>query len=82
MHKVGDVEYQIDATAREGMKVPVTIFANEALIAKMETDRTIDQAVNVAHFLEFSSTPSCSRTATKAMDSQSEASQRPTLKAV
>ncbi|MHB8567436.1 MAG: RtcB family protein [Nitrososphaerales archaeon] len=49
MHKVGDVEYRIDTSAREGMRVPVTIYANESLIAKMETDRTIDQAVNVTH---------------------------------
>jgi tRNA-splicing ligase RtcB (3'-phosphate/5'-hydroxy nucleic acid ligase) len=49
MHKVGDVEYRIEKTARPGMRVPVTIYANETLIAKMETDRTIDQAVNVAH---------------------------------
>ena len=49
MRKVGDVEYRIDATAKEGMRVPVTIYANDALIGKMQTDRTIDQAVNVAH---------------------------------
>jgi tRNA-splicing ligase RtcB len=49
MQKVGDVEYRIEKTARSGMRVPVTIYANETLIAKMETDRTIDQAVNVAH---------------------------------
>ncbi len=49
MQKVGDVEYRIEKTARPGMRVPVTIYANETLIAKMETDRTIDQAVNVAH---------------------------------
>lgn len=49
MHQVGDVEYRIDEAARPGMRVPVTIYANESLIAKMETDRTIDQAVNVAH---------------------------------
>jgi len=49
MYKVGDVEYRIDETARPGMRVPVTIYANETLIAKMETDRTIDQAVNVSH---------------------------------
>ena len=30
------------------MKVPVTIYANESLITKMVTDRTIDQAANVA----------------------------------
>ncbi|HYB05106.1 MAG TPA: RtcB family protein, partial [Nitrososphaerales archaeon] len=49
MQKVGDVEYRIEKTAKPGMRVPVTIYANETLIAKMETDRTIDQAVNVAH---------------------------------
>ena len=49
MRKVGDAEYRIDASAKPGMRVPVTIYANETLIAKMETDRTIDQAVNVSH---------------------------------
>lgn len=49
MTKVGEVEYRIEPSAKEGMRVPVTIYANEALIAKMQTDRTIDQAVNVAH---------------------------------
>ena len=49
MHKISDVEYQIDASAKPGMRVPVTIYANETLLAKMETDRTIDQAINVAH---------------------------------
>ncbi|MGI0090198.1 MAG: RtcB family protein, partial [Nitrososphaerales archaeon] len=47
MRKVGEAEYRIEQTSRPGMRVPVTIYANEALIAKMETDRTIDQAVNV-----------------------------------
>lgn len=49
MQKIGDVEYRIESSARQGMRVPVTIYANETLIAKMETDRTIDQAVNVTH---------------------------------
>ncbi|MCL4518540.1 MAG: RtcB family protein [Thaumarchaeota archaeon] len=48
MQKVGEVEYTIEPSARKDMRVPVTIYANEALISKMETDRTIDQAVNVA----------------------------------
>ncbi len=30
------------------MKVPVTIYANDSLVSKMVTDRTIDQAANVA----------------------------------
>ena len=47
MTKVSDVEYRIDPSAREGMHVPVTIYADDKLIEKMQTDRTIDQAVNV-----------------------------------
>ena len=49
MTKIGDVEYRIDQSARPGMRVPVTIYANDSLIEKMQTDRTIDQAVNVTH---------------------------------
>lgn len=47
--KVSEVEFRIDREAHEGMNVPVTIYANEGLLSKMLTDRTIDQAVNVAH---------------------------------
>lgn len=46
--KVGDMEFRIDPDASRGMKVPVTIYANESLLSKMVTDRTIDQAANVA----------------------------------
>jgi tRNA-splicing ligase RtcB len=49
MVKVGDVEYEIGPSARPGMRIPVRIYANDNLIAKMQTDRTIDQAINVAH---------------------------------
>ena len=49
MSKISEVEYRIDPSAKQGMRVPVTIYSNDALIAKMQTDRTIDQAVNVAH---------------------------------
>ena len=31
-----------------GMNVPVTIYANDNLISKMVSDRTIDQAINVS----------------------------------
>lgn len=47
--QVSDIEYRIDQDARPGMKVPVTIYANELLLNKMLQDRTIDQAVNVSH---------------------------------
>ena len=42
------MEYQIEADPSLGMKVPVTIYADETLIEKMMTDRTIKQAINVA----------------------------------
>ena len=46
--KVSDVEYRIDAIESRNMKVPVTIYANEMLLSKMLSDRTIQQAMNVA----------------------------------
>jgi len=45
--KIGDMRYQIDPDSSIGMKVPVTIYADEKLLTKMMTDRTIQQAVNV-----------------------------------
>ena len=47
--RVSAVEHRIEAGFKPGMKVPVTIYASDELLAKMLTDRTIDQAVNVAH---------------------------------
>src|SRR5438309_1138388 len=46
--KVKDMEYRIEADPSHGMKVPVTIYADEGLLQKMLTDRTITQAVNVS----------------------------------
>lgn len=46
--KIRDNVYQIDADSSKGMKVPVTIYADEGLIAKMMADRTLSQAINVA----------------------------------
>ncbi len=46
--KVSDVEYRIDAIESRNMKVPVTIYADEMLLSKMLSDRTIQQAMNVA----------------------------------
>jgi tRNA-splicing ligase RtcB len=48
IRKVSDLEFKIDANTDKGMKVPVTIYANDSLISKMAMDRTIDQAANVA----------------------------------
>jgi tRNA-splicing ligase RtcB (3'-phosphate/5'-hydroxy nucleic acid ligase) len=46
--KVGNTEYKIDIDTSHGMKVPVTIYSDESLLQKMLTDRTINQAMNVA----------------------------------
>ena len=46
--KIGENQYQIDADSNLGMKVPVRIYANEPLLQKMLSDRTIMQARNVA----------------------------------
>jgi len=46
--KIGENQYQIDADPSLGMRVPVRIYANETLLQKMLSDRTIMQARNVA----------------------------------
>jgi tRNA-splicing ligase RtcB len=46
--KIGDMKYQIEADSGRGMRVPVTIYADEGLLSKMMTDRTILQAINVS----------------------------------
>ena len=46
--KIGDMTYQIDTDFSKGMQVPVTIYADQKLIEKMMTDRTIKQAINVS----------------------------------
>jgi len=46
--KIADMTYQIEVDSTRGMQVPVTIYADEKLIEKMMTDRTIQQAINVS----------------------------------
>ncbi len=46
--KIGENQYQIDADSNLEMKVPVRIYADEPLMQKMLSDRTIMQARNVA----------------------------------
>ena len=46
--KIRNMEYRIEADPSKGMKVPVTIYADESLLSKMMTDRTILQAINVS----------------------------------
>lgn len=48
VRKVSNLEFTIDAQPDKGMRVPVTIYANDSLVSKMVADRTIDQAANVA----------------------------------
>ena len=46
--KIGENVYRVDRIESAGMNVPVTIYANDNLISKMVSDRTIDQAINVS----------------------------------
>ncbi len=46
--KIGNMTYKIEKDESIGMKVPVIIYANEQLLEKMISDRTIKQAVNVS----------------------------------
>ncbi len=46
--KIGENQYQIDADSNLGMRVPVRIYADESLLQKMLSDRTITQARNVS----------------------------------
>jgi tRNA-splicing ligase RtcB len=46
--KIGENQYQIDADSNLGMKVPVRIYADEPLLQKMLSDRTVMQARNVS----------------------------------
>ncbi len=46
--KIGNMTYKIEKDETLGMKVPVIIYADDQLLEKMMTDRTIKQAVNVS----------------------------------
>src|SRR2546429_6658584 len=41
--------WEVPRDFQSGMKVPARIYADEDLLSKMRTDRTIQQCVNVAH---------------------------------
>jgi tRNA-splicing ligase RtcB (3'-phosphate/5'-hydroxy nucleic acid ligase) len=41
--------WEVPQNFQPGMKVPARIYADQDLLAKMRTDRTIQQCVNVAH---------------------------------
>jgi len=46
--KIGNMTYQIEKDESRGMRVPVIIYADDQLLEKMMSDRTIDQAINVS----------------------------------
>ena len=46
--KISENQYMIEADSSAGMNVPVKIYANDTLLQKMLSDRTIMQAKNVA----------------------------------
>ncbi len=46
--KIGNMTYEIEKDDSMGMRVPVHIYANEQLLEKMMSDRTIKQAINVS----------------------------------
>ncbi|MGH9950892.1 MAG: RtcB family protein, partial [Nitrososphaeraceae archaeon] len=48
IQKINDFEFRLEKNEKKGMNVPVTIFSDDLLISKMVSDRTIDQAANVA----------------------------------
>ena len=47
LKKISEYEWEIEKHG--GMRVPARIFASEKLVQKIQQDRTLQQAVNVAH---------------------------------
>jgi tRNA-splicing ligase RtcB len=49
LEKIDDYSWRIPASYKSGMRVPGMVFADDRLIEKIKTDRTLDQCANVAH---------------------------------
>ena len=49
VQKIAPNIWEVPQTYHPGMRVPARIYADDDLLAKMRTDRTIQQCVNVAH---------------------------------
>jgi tRNA-splicing ligase RtcB len=49
LEKIDGYTWQIPKTYKAGMRVPGLVFADQDLLEKMKTDRTLDQCSNVAH---------------------------------
>jgi tRNA-splicing ligase RtcB len=51
LEKIDNYTWRIPRKYKPGMRVPGRVFADEGLLEKMKTDRTLHQCVNVAHLL-------------------------------
>lgn len=49
VEKIADNIWEVPQSYQSGMKVPARIYADDELLSKMKTDRTIQQCINVAH---------------------------------
>jgi tRNA-splicing ligase RtcB len=49
LDKIDSYRWRIPKSYKEGMRVPGLVFADDDLIKKMRTDRTLEQCANVAH---------------------------------
>ncbi|MGA7900209.1 MAG: RtcB family protein, partial [Nitrososphaeraceae archaeon] len=48
VRKISDFEFTLERDESHGMRVPITIYADDNLLSKMLMDRTIHQAANVS----------------------------------
>ena len=49
LEKLDNYSWRIPQKYKPGMRVPGIVFADEELLEKMKTDRTLEQSANVAH---------------------------------
>jgi tRNA-splicing ligase RtcB len=49
LERIDNYTWRIPQKYKSGMRVPGLVFADEDLLEKMKTDRTLDQCANVAH---------------------------------
>ncbi len=49
LERIGSYSWRIPQKYKPGMRVPGLVLADEDLLDKMKTDRTLDQCANVAH---------------------------------
>jgi tRNA-splicing ligase RtcB len=49
LEKIDSYSWRIPQKYKSGMRVPGIVFADEDLLEKMKTDRTLEQCANVAH---------------------------------